>query len=837
MESVLSEFVAKTGADPGLARDILDDQNWNLQKALNVYSFLNKTPAKAQTVACNGCLKPNVKSEDRVPSHSQVLHDKISAETPSKAAHKPVLKKSEAIVENDPSKKLHRGISKATDNVGIVSLARKEVKQDFDENVDQPSSFFVETPVHTFTLPNLDIHPDDFRTFLEKDLIETSTLVSLENAGRLNWWAEVGPCQKLWPLATSGDGNCLLHAASLGMWGFHDRLLTLRKALHATLTNGPFREAFWRRWRWQQTLQNKQAEFVYSEIEWKKEWENILRLSSSEPRNMSRTKWILDVVQEEENEHNVYESLEEIHVLALAHVLRRPIIVVADTMLKAVTGEPLAPIPFGGIYLPLECSPSQCHRSPLMLTYDAAHFSALVAMESSHENNELYQGIYPIYKILHYLQFSFLLILDMNFIGAKMSLIPTISSKIYLTEKDKLGLLKEYLDVNNVVIYNHPKVFGRGSSSGSNEGRCSFDSDDGQVNEFKTKTAKQLSSVAKQFGSIGRSVSKRIKKNFGNFTRTVARTGSFKSKNSVNITQNGHNDLYETGKSGLYHVTDLTIVAAILHTNKRHVYQEEMIRNYLTSAKERFLYEKQCKVIPHSERQQRRLSSGLGLQNGPIHCINPGCELYGTVATSYLCSACFEKQKQKENEMIESQAVSPTFTKFIEPNALSDSLTTVGSSSPNMNKPEISMLERNHGIITSAGRSKFYTRIDPNKSRADNTPHISLSPLVEDPTVYLSNSVFFNDTKSDPSLTSGSSSCIVSEPDIINSNEENSSDVKVTADDISRICVTEKPALAANQPCLTENCCFFGNSGTNFYCSKCFKQKETVLKTEKLTQR
>lgn len=34
--------------------------------------------------------------------------------------------------------------------------------------------------------------------------------------GHLNWWAESGLCQKLWPLATTGDGNCLLHAASLG---------------------------------------------------------------------------------------------------------------------------------------------------------------------------------------------------------------------------------------------------------------------------------------------------------------------------------------------------------------------------------------------------------------------------------------------------------------------------------------------------------------------------------------------------------------------------------------------------------------------------------------------
>lgn len=36
-------------------------------------------------------------------------------------------------------------------------------------------------------------------------------------AGRLNWWSTIcTSCKKLLPLATTGDGNCLLHAASLG---------------------------------------------------------------------------------------------------------------------------------------------------------------------------------------------------------------------------------------------------------------------------------------------------------------------------------------------------------------------------------------------------------------------------------------------------------------------------------------------------------------------------------------------------------------------------------------------------------------------------------------------
>lgn len=42
-------------------------------------------------------------------------------------------------------------------------------------------------------------------------------LLSSCSVGRLNWWVSVDPtCQRLLPLATTGDGNCLLHAASLG---------------------------------------------------------------------------------------------------------------------------------------------------------------------------------------------------------------------------------------------------------------------------------------------------------------------------------------------------------------------------------------------------------------------------------------------------------------------------------------------------------------------------------------------------------------------------------------------------------------------------------------------
>lgn len=60
---------------------------------------------------------------------------------------------------------------------------------------------------------------DEFRAFLENELIDTSMNISLQESCRLNWWTCLGEgCERLWPLSTTGDGNCLLHAASLGIF-------------------------------------------------------------------------------------------------------------------------------------------------------------------------------------------------------------------------------------------------------------------------------------------------------------------------------------------------------------------------------------------------------------------------------------------------------------------------------------------------------------------------------------------------------------------------------------------------------------------------------------------
>ena len=140
--------------------------------------------------------------------------------------------------------------------------------------------------------------------------------------------------------------------AFAGMWGFHDRLLTLRKALYSFLSSGEAASAIYRRWRWQCSQQNASYDLSLSEAEWAEEWQTVLRLASTEPRSMTgqpgsnRKRSRMSVVALTANggfdetlsltadEATLYESLEEIHVLALAHILRRPIIIVADTILR-----------------------------------------------------------------------------------------------------------------------------------------------------------------------------------------------------------------------------------------------------------------------------------------------------------------------------------------------------------------------------------------------------------------------------------------------------------------------------------------------------------------------
>ena len=147
-----------------------------------------------------------------------------------------------------------------------------------------------ELTCYSFMLPNLNKFSDyKLKEYLQNELIELPAQYNLTESGHLNWWTQnnwENVCRPLYPMVTSGDGNCLLHAASLAMWGLHDRYLILRKALHSTLKEikEDNTSPLWRRWKWEQMCQNKKYGLIYDDDEWAREWQSLLKLSSYQPR-------------------------------------------------------------------------------------------------------------------------------------------------------------------------------------------------------------------------------------------------------------------------------------------------------------------------------------------------------------------------------------------------------------------------------------------------------------------------------------------------------------------------------------------------------------------------
>lgn len=77
-------------------------------------------------------------------------------------------------------KRLSRGISHASS--AIVSLARLQVANECTNE-----QFPLEMPIYTFQLPDLSVYSEDFRNFIERDLIEQSTMMALEQAGQCHY--------------------------------------------------------------------------------------------------------------------------------------------------------------------------------------------------------------------------------------------------------------------------------------------------------------------------------------------------------------------------------------------------------------------------------------------------------------------------------------------------------------------------------------------------------------------------------------------------------------------------------------------------------------------------
>jgi hypothetical protein len=154
----------------------------------------------------------------------------------------------------------------------------------------------------------------------------------------------------------------------------------------------------------------------------------------------------------------------------------------------------------------------------------------------------------------------------------------------------------------------------------------------------------QMHNVARSFGSLGRSFRK-LKKNFV----MIARRGTLKrvdkkdrSSASSPVDSNG-TAVVNNEKTN----RDYILCARLLH--RRQPYQEDMVRNYLSNAMERF----QQECSKHKLECSERLNAAADLasyENAAVttKCVNADCNGLGDAATAYLCTSCYERQKRDE---------------------------------------------------------------------------------------------------------------------------------------------------------------------------------------------
>uniref|UniRef100_A0A7E4UU62 ubiquitinyl hydrolase 1 n=1 Tax=Panagrellus redivivus TaxID=6233 RepID=A0A7E4UU62_PANRE len=524
------------------------------------------------------------------------------------------------------------------------NLDETEVVVDIDQNGDPlwphaPSSSASSSssalaqrpmgPAYTFILPDLYQFPDGFRQFLERDMIEMPTLRRLEQSGHLNWWC-VNQSQKLYPLVTTGDGNCLLHAASLGTWGVHDRQLHLRKLLYSVLKHGSRRHAFWRRWRWSESKMNLQSELVLSEEEWAKEWSDVLQMAAPTPRSSQVSEAGGDGPKFHNSNEQIYESLETIHVFALAHILKRPIIIVSDTVLRNANGEELSPIPFGGIYLPLECPPEQCHRSPLVLCYDSSHFSALVAMRSS--TNTPYLPAIPIMdKNRNILPIHFAIDPSPDFTWWKDAEDHRIAEEIEsrMTEDHCLELIGRYMDI------------------------CKMDLRRGSIKKMQPLYAGDSLTVPTKLMTLASSG------NTGEMEDKALGSGRILREIRQHLRRLGRKSKKEKHAVYRFSASELRqsncILTALLH-NFAHQYTDHMVDNYISVAKQRF---DELRTLSTSFTPKNRMSRSFSSSSVLLTCLNSHCGKTASPSTNFLCPVCFEDQK-REMASIGSSSTNPS---------------------------------------------------------------------------------------------------------------------------------------------------------------------------------
>ncbi|XP_074663060.1 uncharacterized protein LOC141915435 isoform X2 [Tubulanus polymorphus] len=246
---------------------------------------------------------------------------------------------------------------------------KEKISADVKHIPDKPR-FLQTTSNSTTLLPNLDEFGPEFKNVFLSTVTDYQMEDGLKETRVIGWCRLI---KSFHPLKTPGDGNCLLHSVCQYIWGFTDSTYQLRDLLYVTLVEDTDKKIY-NRWRNEQAfLDASIPELQYSSIEWQRDWDVLVRITESLRADQERFPGMPS------------DSLEDVHVFVLANVLRRPIIILSDPVLRNAFGQSFGPNNFGGIYLPLMWAPKDCCRIPIVLGFYSNHFFPLVNMANQPE--------------------------------------------------------------------------------------------------------------------------------------------------------------------------------------------------------------------------------------------------------------------------------------------------------------------------------------------------------------------------------------------------------------------------------------------------------------------
>ena len=254
--------------------------------------------------------------------------------------------------------------SLSTGNLKNIDGVRREIEEDLQDAPHNLVGFFTVMSFYTFVFPMSDLNRQskEVKDFVISKLTSKAHQTILEKDRIINWFKN---CAQLLCLNTRGDGSCLLHSASLSMWGIHDSQGLLRGALYTALRES-HGTSLHDRWQAEMRIANHKFGMSLDPKQWSVEWQKMV--DRVNPRKQADYK----------------ESLDDFHIFVLANILRRPIIVYGSSKIYSnQSGASLQENMIPGIYLPILWASKDTWKNPLLFSFSGAHFSALVIADDA----------------------------------------------------------------------------------------------------------------------------------------------------------------------------------------------------------------------------------------------------------------------------------------------------------------------------------------------------------------------------------------------------------------------------------------------------------------------